>query len=106
MKKFNFTYIEFNSWDFMTENTNQFARAFEKEQFYKGILEKLRELNKKAIATDGIDLFRDYRYIKAFEIAEERYKYYENIASLTLQMNAAMLEFRDAQTALKVASIA
>lgn len=106
MKKFNFDYVEFDSWEILTKNTNHFAKAFEKEQFYKGILDKLRDLNKKAMESDGIDLFRDYRFIKAVEIAEERYKYYENIATLTLQVNAAMLEFRNAQDALKVASIA
>lgn len=105
MKKFNFDYIEFNSWELLNKNTSHFARAFEKEQFYKGILEKLRGLNKKAMETEGIDLFRDYRFIKAVEIAEERYKYYENIATLTLQVNAAMIEFRKTQDALKVASI-
>lgn len=105
MKKFDFDYVEFNSWEILTKNTNHFARAFEKEQFYKAMLEKLRILNKNAMDTDGIDLFRDYRFIRAVEIAEERYKYYQNIATLTLQMNAAMLEFRDIQTALKVASI-
>ena len=105
MKNFDFKFIEFDSWEIMSHNTKHFAKAFEKEQFYKGMLEKLRELNKKAMATDGIDLFRDYRFIKAVEIAEERYKYYKTIADLFFDLNNSMLNYRDAKDAMKIAMI-
>ena len=105
MKKFDFSFIEFDSWQLMNANNSIFVKAFEKEKFYQAILDKLRELNKKAFESDGIDLFRDYRYIKAVEIAEERYKYYKKIGDLIIGVNCALIDLRDNQNALKDLSI-
>lgn len=105
MTNFDFKFIEFDSWEIMSHNSDQFVKAFEKEQFYKAMLDKLRELNNKAMATDGIDLFRDYRFIKAVEKAEERYKYYKTIADLFFDLNNSMLNYRDAKHAMKIALI-
>lgn len=101
MEKFDFNFINFDAWQVMNANNSIFVKAFEKEKFYQGILDKLRELNKKAFETESIDLFRDYRYIKAVEIAEERYKRYKKIGDSIININCALIDLRDNQNALK-----